>query len=324
MALALAGVCLAAFPATGQEKVQLRLATAGIGSAWFDYAARFTELIQPELPAGSGIETLQTAGGIATIQMLQAGTADIGFSFGFNSADACAGTGIFNPRQDKVRGLIGGLDAYYFGTFVTRRLGVTSWEEIAAGKNNVWLLTPRAGSTGEQAARQVLGLLGSSVARLADSGGFVEATERTTTAQKIKEGLADGWLSVVNKGHPTATLIIAMNDMIMLPLPERVIAGMVRKHGWAAAVIPANTFQGQAAPVRTVKAATNILVASSVPRDVVYKLTKAIMENAQKLPKLHVALSDFDPRHAADPALNGNCPLHPGAADYYREAGILR
>ena len=31
-----------------------------------------------------------------------------------------------------------------------------------------------------------------------------------------------------------------------------------------------------------------------------------------------------DPKKAADPALNGNCALHPGAAKYYKEAGLLK
>ncbi len=91
-----------------------------------------------------------------------------------------------------------------------------------------------------------------------------------------------------------------------------------------AAEIPANTFKGQTTPVKTVKAASNILVNSEVPADVVYTITKTIMENADKLPKIHAALSDFDPKKAADPGLNGNCPLHPGAAKYYKEAGLLK
>jgi TRAP-type uncharacterized transport system substrate-binding protein len=53
-------------------------------------------------------------------------------------------------------------------------------------------------------------------------------------------------------------------------------------------------------------------------------MTKAIMENVDTLPKIHVALSDFDPKRAAEPILNGNCPLHPGAAKYYKEAGLLK
>ena len=72
------------------------------------------------------------------------------------------------------------------------------------------------------------------------------------------------------------------------------------------------------------KAVSNILVNADVPVDIAYIFTKTIMENAEKLPKIHAALSDFDPKKAAEPALNGNCPLHPGAAKYYKEAGLIK
>ena len=99
---------------------------------------------------------------------------------------------------------------------------------------------------------------------------------------------------------------------------------MVEKYGWAPAEIPANTFKGQTTPVKTVKAVSNILVNADVPDAVAYTFTKTIIENAAKLPKIHAALSDFDPKRAAEPGLNGNCPLHPGAAKYYKEAGMLK
>ena len=62
---------------------------------------------------------------------------------------------------------------------------------------------------------------------------------------------------------------------------------------------------------------------ADVPEDIVYAATKAIVEDADKLSQIHAALADFDPKQAADPTLLGNCPLHPGAERYYKEAGLL-
>ena len=324
MTLAVAGLCLGAFPTLAQEKVQLRFATVGVGSSWYKYGGGMAGIVKPKLPVGSNIEVLATPGGIANLKLVQRGEVEIAFSFAVSSSDGCTGTGVFKEKQDKVRAVMGGLDTYYFGTFATRVSGITSWEDIAAGRNKFWLLTTRAGGTGEQGVRQVLGLLGSNIEDVVDKGGFVEATGRSSTARQIKDGLADGWAHVVTKGHPAATQVVKSNDMIMMPLPDYVITGMVEKHGWAEAVIPPNTFKGQTQAIKTVKAVTNIVAASSVREDVVYTFTKAIMENADKLPKVHVALADFDPKRAADPTLNGNCPLHPGAARYYKEAGLLK
>jgi len=282
------------------------------------------ELVRQKLPAGSSIDVLPIAGGVGNIKLIQNGEAELGISFAVTSPEGCGGTGAFKEKQDKVRALMGGLDIYYFGTFVTKKSGVASWQDIAAAKNNFKLQTTRPGGTGEQGVRQVLALLGSSKEEVAKKGGFVEATERTGTAEAIKDGQADGWAHTVTKGHPAATQILTVNEMTMLPLPDGVIKGMVDKHGWAETTIPPNTFKGQTEPVKTVMAVSNILVGASVPEAVVYTITKTIMESADRLPKIHAALADFDPKRAAEPSMNGGCPLHPGAAKYYKEAGFIK
>jgi uncharacterized protein len=306
------------------QKANLRFGTVGVGSAWYNYGAGIADLAQRQLPPGSAIDVLPRAGGVGNIKLIQSGEIELGISFAVTSAEGCGGFGAFNEKQTNVRALLGGLDIYYFGTFVTRKSGVTSWEEIAAAKNRFHLLTAAPGGTGEQAVRQVLSLLGATKESVAKRGGQIEATTRSGVAEIIKDGQAHGWAHVVTKGHPAATQIVAINDMIMLPLPDKVIADMVGKFGWAPAEIPPNTFKGQTAPVRTVKAVSNILVGANVPADIVYTITKTVVENAARLPKIHAALADFNPKMAADPAMNGNCPLHPGALKYYKEAGLLK
>jgi len=322
--VAAAGICLGALPSLTQEKVSLRFGTVGIGSAWYNYGAGIADLVKQQLPAGSSVDVLPKAGGVGNIKLIQSGEIELGLSFSVTSAEGCGGFGAFKEKQTKVRGVLGGLDIYYVGTFVTKKSGITSWEEIAAGKNKFHLLTTRPGGTGEQAVRQVLALLGSSKEAVAKKGGQIEATTRAGAAQTIKDGQADGWAHIVTKGHPGATQIVTINEMRVLPLPEKVIKGMVEKNGWAPAEIPANTFKGQTEPVKTVKAATNLLARADVPDSVVYTVTKTIIENAARLPKIHAALTDFNPKMAADPGLSGNCPMHPGAVKYYKEAGLMK
>ncbi len=325
LTLTVAGVCLGALPALAQQKAaDLRFGTVGLGSAWYNYGAGMSDMIQPKLPTGSAISVLPKAGGVGNLKLIQSGEMELGFSFSVSSAEACGGFGTFKEKQDKVRGLMGGLDIYYFGTFVRKDTGVTTWDDIIAAKGKFHLLTTRPGGTGELAVRQVMATLGSSKEEIEKKGGTVEAQERTGAAEAIKDRQADGWAQVVTKGHPAATQIVTINEATVVPLPDRAIKGMIEKYGWSPATIPANTFKGQTNPVQTVKTATNIVVAASVPDDVVYTITKTIIENQDKLPKIHAALADFDRKEAADPALNGNCPMHPGAVKYYKEAGLMK
>jgi TRAP transporter TAXI family solute receptor len=324
LATGAAAACLAAVPASAQQKVSLRFGTVGIGSAWYNYGAGMAELVRAKLPAGSVIDVLPKAGGIGNLKLVQSGEMELGISFSVSTAEACGGFGTFKSKLTNVRGLMGGLDTYYFGTFVSKASGATSWNDIINAKNKFHLLTTRPGGTGEQAVRQTIQVLGSSKAEIEKKGGVVEPTERTDAAEQIKDGTAHGWAHVVTKGHPAATQLVTVNEMIMLPLPDNAIKGMVEQHGWSASEIPANTFKGQTASVKTVSTHSNIVVGAKVPDDVVYTFTKTIMENANKLPKIHAALGGFDPKKAADAGLNGNCPLHPGALKYYKEAGLVK
>ena len=324
IALAFCAGCLAAMPASAQKKVELRFGTVGVGSSWYNYGAGMADLVKAHLPPGSSIDVLPRAGGIGNLKLVNTGEMEFGITFSVSAAEACGGFGTFKEKLKNVRAVMGGLDTYYFGTFVTKKSGVSSWNDIVAAKNKFHLLTTKAGGTGEQAVRQVIALLGSSKEDIAKKGGLIEATERSGAAETIRDGQADGWAHVVTKGHPAATQIVTINDMIMLPLPDAVIKGMIEKNGWSSATVPPGTFKGQAEAIKTVRTASDIVVAASVPDDVVYTFTKTIMENAAKLPKIHAALSDFKKNEAADPGLNGNCPLHPGAAKYYREVGLIK
>jgi TRAP transporter TAXI family solute receptor len=323
--LAAGAACIAGIPASAQEKVDLRFGTVGIGSAWYNYGAGMADMVKAKLPEGSSISVLPRAGGVGNLKLVQSGEMELGISFSVTTAEACGGFGsTFKGKLENVRAVMGGLDTYYVATFVTKESGVTSWRDIVNAKNDFHLLTTRPGGTGELAVRQVIALMGSSKEEIAKKGGTIEATERSGAAETIKDGQADGWAHVVTKGHPAATQIVTINEMTVLPLPDDVIKGMVEKNGWSPATMPANTFKGQTQAVKTVKAASNIVAGAKVPEHAVYTFTKTVMENAAKLPKIHAALGDFDPKEAADRALNGNCPLHPGALKYYKEAGLVK
>lgn len=311
------------FPTQAAEKVSVRFATVGVGSAWYAYGVGIADLVKPKLPAGSSIDVLPVAGGVGNIKLLQKGEAEFGISFPMPAAEGCGGFGSFESKMDQVRGVMGGLDTYYFGAFVTKKSGIMSWGDIAAAKNGARLLTAKVGGTGEVGVSQVLGLMGSSKEDVASRGGSVKAMARKTTASAISDGKADGWSHVVTRGHPVATQLTTTNDMRMLGLSDKVIDGMVSKYGWLPAEVPANTFKGQTQPVKTVGAASNILTHAGVPESVVYTFVKTVMENADKVRKIHGALSGFYPKKAVAKELVGNCPLHPGAAKYYKEVGLM-
>lgn len=309
--------------AVAQEKpLHLRFATVGLGSSWYIYGAGIASLLRPELPKGSTIDVLPIAGGIGNPKLMEAGEAELGLAMSVPARWACRGEVAFDKPLGRVRALVGGLDIYYIGVFVTERSGITALEQIRDRKQPYRLLTVPLGGIGEYAARQVLAAYGMSYESIKKRGGSVRHVGRPATVSAFQEGTADAWIHTVDYGHPIVTEITTVTASRILPLSEEAVTKLVAQ-GWGRAVMPANTFKGQTAPILTVSAKTNLLASAELPEPVAYKLTKLVVEKKPELVKVHAALRDFEPARAADPGLLG-CPLHSGAERYYREKGLLK
>lgn len=314
---------MSAGTAVGQDKPQhLRFATVGLGSSWYIYGAGIASLLRPELPKGSTIDVLPIAGGIGNPKLLQAGEAELGLAMSVPARWACGGEVAFDKPLDKVRALVGGLDVYYVGVFVTARSGITALGDVRDRKRPFRLLTVPLGGIGEFAARQVLAAYGMSYDWIKQHAGSVRHVGRPATASAFQDGTADAWIHTVDYGHPIVTELTTVTAVGMVPLSEEAVEKLGAQ-GWERAVMPANTFKGQTAPILTVSAKTNLLASAELPEPVAYKLTKLVVEKKAELVKVHAALKDFEPARAGDPRLLG-CPLHAGAERYYREKGLLR
>jgi TRAP transporter TAXI family solute receptor len=88
-------------------------------------------------------------------------------------------------------------------------------------------------------------------------------------------------------------------------------------------VIPKATYAqyGIDEDVVTIQAPTILIAHSKTPADVVYKITKAIVEGREDFTRVTAAMKGVT---AKDMAQNHGQPLHPGAEKYYREAGIIK
>ena len=59
----------------------------------------------------------------------------------------------------------------------------------------------------------------------------------------------------------------------------------------------------------------------NVGEDVVYEVVRAVMENIDDFRSLHPAFANLDPARMIVDGLSA--PLHPGAAKYYKEKGLM-
>lgn len=81
-------------------------------------------------------------------------------------------------------------------------------------------------------------------------------------------------------------------------------------------------FKGQKGPTWGADFGTHLIARADLSDDIAYKVVKTFIEKRDDLVKAYPAFGAFNPKDAAKPENNG-IPLHPGAAKYYKEQGMM-
>jgi uncharacterized protein len=90
---------------------------------------------------------------------------------------------------------------------------------------------------------------------------------------------------------------------------------------YISATIPAGTYNGQAADVPTMAIVNFLVTHEGVSEETVYQMTKQLFENLDQMVAAHNAAKAISLAKATD---GMPLPLHPGAARYYKEKGLIK
>jgi len=148
-------------------------------------------------------------------------------------------------------------------------------------------------------------------------------------SQRLQDKQAD--VTFTTAGWPTAAITeLAMStEIVLVPIEEEMIAKITKMYSfYSKVVIPKGTYKGMTADVPTITTMAQWVVDEQVPADLVYKLTRALWEKgkdglsgADVMAKVHANGKDVQLKTA----LSGMAiPLHPGAAKYYKEIGLIK
>lgn len=159
-------------------------------------------------------------------------------------------------------------------------------------------------------------------------------------SQRLKDRQAD--VTFTTAGWPTAAIteLATTTDIVLVPLDDAAIAKLIKMFPfYAKVVIPGGTYKGVDQDVAAITTMAQWVVDANVPSSVVYDLTKALWEKgtfvlrkagadaaeapsgAELMAKAHAKGKDV----TIETALDGVAiPLHPGAAQYYKEKGLIK
>lgn len=88
---------------------------------------------------------------------------------------------------------------------------------------------------------------------------------------------------------------------------------------WDVNVIPAGSYE-QDHDIQTLSTVIAMIASNDCPDQVVYDMTKMILENEEDIAAIHTCAGDYNKDNALKSTL---IPIHPGAEKYYKEIGLL-
>lgn len=315
-ASAAAALALASGAALAQQRLFFGIATGGTGGTYYPLGGMLAQLISNKATVGGQkVSATAEAAGASVGNARLLGNKEI--ESAFVAADildaAYNGTGQFNTGALKNLRALGALYPETVQLITRADSGINSVRDLkgksissgAPGSGQYQLLTDLL---------RVHGMARSDVKE--DSSSFTQAVD------KIKDGNLHATL--ITAGVPTAAVtdFAQSHALKVIPLSGPEVAELQKQQPYYASVpLPANTYKGQTAAVPTLAVMAVWATHADLPEPVAYEVTKALYENTTIMGQVHVQGKNISLGTAT---AVGSVPLHPGAARYFREKGVLK
>ena len=289
------------------SSAELRMMTGPQGGSWIPLGGQLKDLWEKAV-AGASIQVLPGAG-IANVRAIEEGKAEIGLANSISTADAMAGRAPFNkPHADVCN--IASLYPQYFQFVVLADAGIKKIPDLK-GKS---ITTQQRGNTGEVITRHFLEAHGLKYEDLKVS--FVGYTD---SVNQMKDGHAVAF--GLNTQAPAGAIMDLQSAREVKFFEQTdVYQNMLKLNpSYKMITLTKGTYPKQDKDLQVIGFFTHVVASCKLPADQVYAMTKTIADNTKTLATV---AKDIAKLKAAEMAADIGVPFHPGAAKYYKEAGI--
>lgn len=300
-------LALAVTAASAVSAAELKFMTGPQGGSWIPLGGQLKDLWEKAIP---GLNVQATPGaGMANVRGVEEGKADIGFGNSISTVDAIKGNKPFTKPHDNVCN-IATLYPQYYQLIVPADSGVNSVKDLK-GKG---VTTQQRGNTGELITQQILQVNGLSYNDVKMS--FVSYTD---SVNQVKDGHATAFGLGTTIPAGSVMDVAAARDIKLLDLSANLDAMRKINPGYTLVTVPKGTYPKQDKDIQVIGYATHIVASCKIPADTAYMMTKVIAQNVGNLQSIVKAITGLDAKKMAEDI---GVPFHPGAAKYYKEAGI--
>jgi TRAP transporter TAXI family solute receptor len=303
-----ASLALAPFAANAEEFINIL--TGGTGGVYYPLGVAMSKIYAEKI-ANSKPSVQSTKASVENLNLLQQGKGEIAFTLGDSLADAWKGNEEvgFKAKLDKLR-TVAAIYPNYIQIAALKDSGIKTLTDLKGKRLSVG--APKSGT--ELNARAILTGAGLTYQDL----GKVEYLPFNESVELMKNRQLDATLISAGVGVSAIRDLCASVDCVIVEIPDSV----VKKVGspYQSAAIPADTYKGQDKAVNTAIVQNYLVTRAGLPDQEVYEMTKTLFDNLPALTAAHAAAKAIKLDEAAK---NPPVPLHPGAAKYYKEKGVM-
>ena len=308
---ALVAAFLSAACGGGEPATFVTILTGNTSGVYYPLGVGLSQLFRTALPEAN-VSVQATAASAENLRLLEAERGELAFTLGDVLADAWEGNAEagFTAPLGKLRAV-----AAIYSNYIQIVASADSDVRTIADLKGKRISVGAPGSGTELNARAIVRAAGMSY----DDFSKIEYLSFSESVELIKNRQLDITLQSAGLGVASLRDLAASLRIVVVPIPADVVTNVGRPV-YQPAVIPADTYDGQLEAVETASIRNVLVTHDNVPDDVVYRMTKAMFENLDQLAAAHVAAKGISRENAFE---NLPVPLHPGAAAYYREVGLL-
>jgi len=293
----------------------ISLGCGSLAGTYYSVGGVLAKLITDSVPGMRCTAETTNGTGAANCRLVGAGKREIAFAGSMTAYKAYNGPdpeGGFKRSYKELRGLFSSYPEVY--QFVVKESSDIKTIHDLKGKKII-LGAPGSGTT--IGATVILKKHGISLDDM-----DIDFVKTATAVQMFEDNRIDSF--VIGSGMPTAAMVQANTSkkIRILSLDASAIEGIIKDEPYFSAfTIPANTYDGMDYPVQTVATPALIITKDDLLSvEEGYNIVKAVYEHSDYLKDAHIQGKYF----TLDYALKGMCiPLHPGAAKYFKEVGLM-
>ena len=289
------------------KKVFVNIATGGTAGVYYPLGGAMAEIFNKNIP-GMNASAQSTGASVANINLIKDGKVELALVQNDIAYYAANGTEMF---KDKKVEAIQGIASLYNETIQIVTIegkGIKTVADLKGKRVAVGAL----GSGTEANARQIMEIFGIT---------YADIKPQYLSFGEAANGLKDGNIDVafVTAGAPTAAIqdIAAQHKVALVSVPADKAEALIKKYPfYAKQTIKGKTYPTVTEDVQTVAVKAMLVTSSKVDADLVYKMTKAMYTNLDRIKSAHAQGANVQKATALE---GMGIKVHAGADKFFKE-----